>query len=105
MCNIWILKNYMYLRDVTMIFAYATNNFELFSLPALTTLVECVTGLERILRTPIPLAYSVHLHQAVWLYLLSLPYQMVGVLDWFTIPAVTLASFALLRILGNKKNK
>ncbi|XP_021951188.1 UPF0187 protein alr2987 [Folsomia candida] len=67
---------------------------------ALTTLVECVTGLERILRTPIPLAYSVHLHQAVWLYLLSLPYQMVGVLDWFTIPAVTLASFALLRILG-----
>ncbi|OXA56169.1 hypothetical protein Fcan01_08795 [Folsomia candida] len=66
---------------------------------ALTTLVECVTGLERILRTPIPLAYSVHLHQAVWLYLLSLPYQMVGVLDWFTIPAVTLASFALLRIL------
>jgi predicted membrane chloride channel (bestrophin family) len=36
----------------------------------------------------------------VWLYLLALPYQLVGVLNWFTIPAVTLASFALLGILG-----
>ncbi|OXA37642.1 UPF0187 protein sll1024 isoform X2 [Folsomia candida] len=67
---------------------------------ALTMLVDCLTAFERILRTPIPLAYSVHLHQAVWLYLLALPYQLVGVLNWFTIPAVTLASFALLGILG-----
>lgn len=62
--------------------------------------MDCLTGFERILRTPIPLAYSVHLHQAVWLYLLALPYQLVGVLNWFAVPAVTLASFALLGILG-----
>ncbi|CAL8104310.1 unnamed protein product [Orchesella dallaii] len=67
---------------------------------ALNSLVECLGGFERILRTPIPLAYSVHLDHAVWLYLLSLPYQLIGTLNWFTIPAVTLASFALLGILG-----
>jgi len=67
---------------------------------ALTSLVDCLTSFERILRTPIPLAYSVHLHQAVWLYLLALPYQLVNQLEWFTVPAVTLASFALLGILG-----
>ncbi|CAG7830705.1 unnamed protein product [Allacma fusca] len=67
---------------------------------SLTSLVDCLTGFERILRTPIPLAYSVHLHHSMWLYLLALPYQLVGTLNWWTIPAVTLASFALLGILG-----
>ena len=62
--------------------------------------MECLTGFERILRTPIPLAYSVHLHHAVWLYLLALPYQLVGQLDWWTIAVVGFASFALLGILG-----
>ncbi|ODM97780.1 hypothetical protein Ocin01_08903 [Orchesella cincta] len=67
---------------------------------ALNSLVDCLGGFERILRTPIPLAYSVHLHHATWLYLLALPYQLIGTLNWFTIPAVALAAFALLGILG-----
>ncbi|CAL8113926.1 unnamed protein product [Orchesella dallaii] len=67
---------------------------------ALNSLVDCLGGFERILRTPIPLAYSVHLHHATWLYLLALPYQLIGSLNWFTIPAVALAAFALLGILG-----
>lgn len=62
--------------------------------------MDCLGGFERILRTPIPLAYSVHLHHATWLYLLALPYQLIGSLNWFTIPAVALAAFALLGILG-----
>lgn len=33
---------------------------------ALNSLVECLTGFERVLRTPIPLAYSVHLHHCIW---------------------------------------
>ncbi|OXA50926.1 hypothetical protein Fcan01_14539 [Folsomia candida] len=67
---------------------------------ALNNLVDCLTGFERILRTPIPLAYSVHLHHSIWLYLLALPYQMVKELGWFTVPTVVLSSFALLGILG-----
>jgi putative membrane protein len=67
---------------------------------ALGQLVECLTAFERILRTPIPLAYSVHLHHSVWLYILALPYQLVGQLDWWTIPSVGLAGYSLLGILG-----
>ena len=52
------------------------------------------------LNTPIPKAYAVHLEHAVWIYLLSLPYQLIKDINWWTIPAVTLASFALLGILG-----
>ena len=66
---------------------------------ALTSLTEALSGLERILQTPIPLAYAVHLEHTLWLYLLALPYQLMGQLHWWTIPAVTVIAFALLGIL------
>lgn len=67
---------------------------------ALVMMIDCLTGFERILRTPIPLAYSIHLHHATWIYLLSLPFQLVGNAGPLMIPAVMLASFTLLGILG-----
>ncbi|KAG0314808.1 hypothetical protein BGZ99_007846 [Dissophora globulifera] len=67
---------------------------------ALVSLVDCLTGFERILRTPIPLAYSIHLHHATWIYLLTLPFQLVQNLGPLMVPAVMLAAFALLGILG-----
>jgi len=58
-----------------------------------------VTGIcERILRTPIPLAYSIHLKQLLMIYCLSLPFQMVAQLEWMTAPIVALISFTLLGI-------
>ncbi|KAG0005826.1 hypothetical protein BGZ80_009411 [Entomortierella chlamydospora] len=67
---------------------------------ALVGMVDCLTGFERILRTPIPLAYSIHLHHATWLYILALPFQLLGNMKEVMIPAVMLAAFALLGILG-----
>ncbi|OXA48392.1 hypothetical protein Fcan01_17381 [Folsomia candida] len=66
----------------------------------IVALVESLTGLERILRTPIPIAYSIHLVQTLWIYLFALPYQMIGSIGWFAVPAVGIASFALLGILA-----
>ncbi|KAF9431169.1 hypothetical protein BGZ94_007620 [Podila epigama] len=67
---------------------------------AIVGLVDCLTGFERILRTPIPLAYSIHLHHATWIYLMALPFQLVSNMKELMIPAVMLASFTLLGILG-----
>ncbi|KAK3809489.1 MAG: Bestrophin, RFP-TM, chloride channel-domain-containing protein [Benniella sp.] len=67
---------------------------------ALVSMMDCLTGFERILRTPIPLAYSIHLHHGTWIYLLSLPFQLVANLGPLMVPAVMLASFTLLGILG-----
>ncbi|KAG0360964.1 Bestrophin, RFP-TM, chloride channel-domain-containing protein [Gamsiella multidivaricata] len=67
---------------------------------ALVSLVDCLTGFERILRTPIPLAYSIHLHHATWIYLLALPFQLVANMSGLMIPATMLAAFTLLGILG-----
>ncbi|KAG0314201.1 hypothetical protein BG000_005634 [Podila horticola] len=67
---------------------------------ALVSMVDCLTGFERILRTPIPLAYSIHLHHGTWIYLLALPFQLVSSLKYLMIPAVMLSAFTLLGILG-----
>lgn len=53
---------------------------------------------ERILNTPIPLAYSLHLHHLIYLYCLLFPIQVVDSLKWLTIPATCLVAFALFGI-------
>ncbi|CAO3694778.1 unnamed protein product [Umbelopsis ramanniana] len=65
---------------------------------ALNSLVECLTGFERILRTPIPAAYSIHLSQTIWVYILALPFQLVGSFGYVTIIVQAIASFTLLGI-------
>jgi ion channel-forming bestrophin family protein len=64
----------------------------------LDSLTNCLGGCQRILKTPIPLAYSIHLNQLVLIYCLSLPFQFVGVLGWFMIPVVGITSFAVMGI-------
>ncbi len=64
----------------------------------LDTLVDQLGCCERILKTPMPLAYAIHLKQLLLLYCLSLPFQMVGNLVWWTCPVVVLISFTLFGI-------
>lgn len=64
----------------------------------LNTMVDVLGASERILKTPIPLAYAIHLKQLLLLYCLSLPFQLVGSLGWLTGPVVGIFSFTLLGI-------
>ena len=61
-------------------------------------LVEVFSGCERILRTPIPLAYSIHLKQMLMLYCLTLPFQVINDALWWTPLIVSLISFAVFGI-------
>ncbi|MBW4521684.1 MAG: hypothetical protein KME16_18545 [Scytolyngbya sp. HA4215-MV1] len=75
------------------------NTYQLAALhKLLDLLVDCLGGCERILRTPMPLAYAIHLKQLLLLYCLSLPFQMVGNLGWWTALIVVLISFTLFGI-------
>lgn len=75
------------------------NAYQLSSMLAqVDMLVEVLGGCERILKTPIPLAYAIHLKQLLLLYCLALPFQMVGVLQWWTAIVVGLISFAVFGI-------
>ncbi|AFZ21299.1 bestrophin family protein [Allocoleopsis franciscana] len=61
-------------------------------------LIDNVGGCERILKTPIPPAYVIHLNQLVLIYCLILPFQFVKDLGWWTGLFVTIVSFALFGI-------
>lgn len=55
-------------------------------LNALLSLTDSLTGLERILTTPIPFSYSIHLWVVTVMYCLVLPFQIWPALRWITIP-------------------
>lgn len=75
------------------------NNYQLISmLKLLDNMVDSLGGCERILRTPIPLAYSIHLKQLILIYCLTLPFQVVSQLDWWTGLIVGIISFTIFGI-------
>ncbi|PVF96684.1 UPF0187-domain-containing protein [Serendipita vermifera] len=62
-------------------------------LNSLNAMVDSLTGLERILTTPIPFSYSIHLWTVTLLYCAALPFQLVKTMSWLTIPATAIATF------------
>lgn len=64
----------------------------------LDTMVDVLGICERILKTPIPLAYSIHLKQLLFIYCLALPFQLVSNLHWYTALVVALISFTVFGI-------
>lgn len=92
--SFWISKylQFQYKRDLV-------NAYDLNSLQKLTNdLIDILGGCERILKTPMPLIYSIYLKQLLVIYCLILPVELVSSLNWWTIPVMTLISFVLFGI-------
>ena len=62
----------------------------------LSTLSDIQGGCERIKNTPIPYSYTVIIHQVVALYVLSLPFGLVGSLHYLTPLVVLIIAYAFL---------
>ncbi|EGG03525.1 uncharacterized protein MELLADRAFT_109235 [Melampsora larici-populina 98AG31] len=62
-------------------------------------LSDALSTLERVLTTPLPFGYTVHLKTVIWGYLLFLPFQLIGTFKKITIPATALISFVFLGFL------
>lgn len=62
------------------------------------SMMESLGHCERIFKTPLPLAYSIHLKQLLLIYCLLLPFQLVKDLGWGTGLFVSLIAFTLLGI-------
>ena len=75
------------------------NSYQLTAmLKLLDAMVDVLGGCERILKTPIPVAYSIHLKQLLLIYCLTLPFQLVSELAWWTAPIVSVISFTVFGI-------
>ncbi|KAL6250332.1 hypothetical protein RBB50_002634 [Rhinocladiella similis] len=62
----------------------------------ITALADVLTGTERILTTPVPIAYSISISQITWVYILVLPFQLYKSLGWVTIFGTILAAYIIL---------
>ncbi|EPT03024.1 hypothetical protein FOMPIDRAFT_1159620 [Fomitopsis schrenkii] len=67
---------------------------------ALAGLEDALGALERILTTPLPFVYAVHIRHTVWVYLFFLPFQLISQFGWYTIPGVCIAAFIYLGFLA-----
>ncbi|KAG8425979.1 hypothetical protein J3459_008578 [Metarhizium acridum] len=65
----------------------------------LSVLNDVMTGCERVLNTPLPIAYTIAISQITWLYVVLLPFQLVKYVDWITIPATLAAAYIILGLL------
>ncbi|KAK8069995.1 hypothetical protein PG994_006611 [Apiospora phragmitis] len=66
---------------------------------AVTAINDCMVNTERVLNTPLPIAYSIAISQITWVYVLLLPFQLLPRLGWVTIPANMLAAYIILGLL------
>lgn len=62
---------------------------------ALSRMEDAMTATERILNTPLPIAYAILIDQVTWIYALMLPFQLLPVLKWVTIPASIIATYII----------
>ncbi|TYQ29880.1 bestrophin family protein [Pseudanabaena sp. UWO310] len=70
----------------------------------INALVEGLTSCERILKTPLPIAYRIYLKRLILIYCFGLPFHLVIDIHWLTAIAVGLVSFILLGVeqIGNE---
>jgi putative membrane protein len=60
---------------------------------------EALTGMDRVLQTPLPIAYSIAISQITWVYVMMLPFQL-----WITIPGCIFAAYIIIGLsaIGNE---
>lgn len=66
------------------------------SMNYLALLGDVLTGVERVVNTPLPVAYSISIAQITWAYVIALPFQLAPKLEWVTIPATIVAGYIIL---------
>ena len=66
----------------------------------LTQFLEALGGCERIKKTPVPVAFVVHMRAFMIMWLCTLPLTLAASMGWTTIPVCFIVAFAILGIDG-----
>ncbi|KAM0329020.1 hypothetical protein ACHAPQ_006931 [Fusarium lateritium] len=65
----------------------------------ITTLNDVAVGCDRVLNTPLPIAYTIAISQITFVYVILLPFQLTGPLGWIAIPATITAAYIIFGLL------
>jgi ion channel-forming bestrophin family protein len=96
--NLWELNllnkeiHALYMADRLDQIVYASLNNRI------NNLINAIGGCERIISTPIPIGYSIHIKQLILLYTITLPFQFVAQTGLFTPLVCFIIGFALMGI-------
>ncbi|KAH7080872.1 Bestrophin, RFP-TM, chloride channel-domain-containing protein [Paraphoma chrysanthemicola] len=77
-------------------------------IPGVMSELECFNDIlvtaDRILNTPLPIAYTIAISQITWIYVITLPFQLVHLMGWMTVPATMIAAYITLGFaaIGNE---
>ena len=75
------------------------NVFQLNTLQAdIDDMVDILGGCERILKTPVPIIYTIVLKILLIVYFLLLPFELIQSIGWWTCPAMAFISLVILSI-------
>lgn len=85
-----------YIKSIIENGTLATPIYHTQSMTLLSQMNDVLTGTERIVSTPLPIAYTIALSQVTWVYILLLPFQLIEPLGWVTIPATMFAAYVIL---------
>ncbi|KAF4445839.1 hypothetical protein F53441_10484 [Fusarium austroafricanum] len=65
----------------------------------ITMLNDVAVGCDRVLNTPLPIAYTIAISQITFVYVIMLPFQLTGPLGWIAIPATITAAYIIFGLL------
>lgn len=72
--------------------------YQTHAVNSIAALNDVLVGCERVLNTPLPVAYSIAISQITWVYVMVLPFQLYPQLKWVTIPGTIVAAYIILGI-------
>ena len=64
----------------------------------IASLIDHQGACERILKTPVPFTYTVHVRQLLMIYLITLPLILIPMMGWLSVLGITIIGFGLLGI-------
>ncbi|KAJ4348587.1 uncharacterized protein N0V89_009965 [Didymosphaeria variabile] len=86
----------VYIHTIIAASQFRANIYQTQALNAVMTLNDIQANTDRILNTPLPLAYAIAISQLTWVYILILPFQLYTTLGMLSIPGTLFAAYMIL---------
>lgn len=87
-----------YIRSIIDNGTFKAPGYQTNAVSLLSQFNDILCGTDRVLNTPLPVAYSIAISQITWVYILLLPFQLTNYLGWVAIPATLFAAYIMLSI-------
>ncbi|KAF2647615.1 UPF0187-domain-containing protein [Lophiostoma macrostomum CBS 122681] len=86
----------VYVNNIMAAGCFKANIYQTHALSSVWIMHDIMANTDRILNTPLPLAYTIAISQLTWVYILILPFQLYTTLGLVAIPGTLFAAYIIL---------